>query len=554
MKKMIIVSSVLLMGSLSFAQFQRQPVSNQKVLVNTVKPGMKTIVTGPYNPSVVLAVGGGKNVRYEMVRDIRGMAADDSYRSNRRNTGPSASSNIQWNCVTNNVSFSAESKSFMNASKNLSSFTIGSIYRFEDFFSGNYNEVVGGRQPITLYTENIRSAGPVVQTVSDPRGSSITNALRNMVQPFTNDRGSAQLIYRTFTSENEADLKMKITAGGSYGSFQANASFDMNVYSKHVYLTFDVLKPMFRVVAEKPDQGFFVDPAVAANNPNYVYVKEVQYGTRVLVNLDILIESREDMAKISASYGVGDSTKKSFSASMDVISKLKSAKTTVNAYIVGAPQTVTLLHKDKLEEEITALVATCNYGTAEPIIYKLADMSGNTIGVKSVTDEFTYQDCTPAASIYMLQSAKISIQNGDDNKEGLSTFAVELLKNTGNNQNVMLMNSSRDLHKGEIPVNQTEDFFLEGRNTWPAGYENVMNLNTFSNGGQFNVYYMPNFGLDAWKISSMTLTLFFKDQNNTTITRVVRFTNIEKLLNSTNKTLQCNFTGNFENAGVFLLQ
>ncbi len=441
----------------------------------------------------------------------------------------------------------------MNASKNLSSFTIGSIYKFEDFFSGNYNEVVGGRNPITLYTENIRSTGPVVQVVNDPRGSSITNALRNIVQPFSNDRGSAQLIYRTFTSENEADLKMKITAGGSYGSFQANASYDMNAYKKHVYLTFDVLKPMFRVVAEKPDQGFFTDPNAAASNPSYIFVKEVQYGTRVLVNLDILIENRDDIAKISASYGTGDSTKKSFSASMDVISKLKSATTTVNAYIVGAPQTVTLLHKDKLEEEILALVGSCNYGTAEPIIYKLADMSGNTIGVKSATDEFTYPDCTPAASIFKLQSARVSIQTGDDNKETPSTFGVSLNKKMGNGM-AMLLFSPQELHRAEIPVNMEDVFLLDQKNTWPAGYENVMNLETFGDGGQLVINYVPNFGLDAWKISSITLTLTFKDQNNTSITRTVRFTSIEKLLNSNNKTLVCSFTGNWESGGAALLR
>jgi hypothetical protein len=171
------------------------------------------------------------------------------------------------------------------------------------------------------------------------------------------------------------------------------------------------------------------------------------------VNLDILVENRSDSANIRAAYGIGDSTKKSFSASMSVLSKLKSSSTTVNAYVVGAPQDVTLLHIDRLEDDIRALVATCNYGTADPITYKLADMNGRTIGVHSVTDEFTYEQCTPAASVFVLQSAKVNILTGDDNKETPSTFGVSLNKRLPNGNTVMLLYSPADNHRAEDAVN-----------------------------------------------------------------------------------------------------
>ena len=259
------------------------------------------VIVSPNNstPTTTINLGGGKNMRIEMIRDASNLPMDDQYRSSVASKSPSPASNAQWNCTNVAMNFSAESKSFMSASQNQSSFPVGAIYRFEDFFSGNMNEISLGRRPFTMYTENIRTTGPVTQLVNDPRGSTITAALRNIIQPFSNEVGSAGLIYRTFTSENEADFKLKVTAGGSYGAFQANASYDLNTYQKHVYLTFDVIKPMFKVIAERPDQGFFTDPAIAAANPSYIYIKEVQYGTRLLVNLDIMIQNRDDIAKIS---------------------------------------------------------------------------------------------------------------------------------------------------------------------------------------------------------------------------------------------------------------
>ena len=568
MKQITLCLFILFVPMLLLAQFQKTIPSNkvlqqQQQPIKTNNTGVRTVpgLTNTRTPVAVMNLGNGKYVRTEMIRDASRLPLDDQYRSQLVSRTPSSKSNASWNCNNITVKFSAESKSFMSADKNQASYPVGSIYRFEDLFSGNMNEISAGRRPFIMYTDNLRSTGPRRVEVTSPTASNIFNTLGTIIQPFSSEVGGASLIYRTFTSENEADFKMKISAGGSYASFQASASYDYNSYNKHIYLTFDIIKPMFKVYAERPNDGFFVDPAIAVNNPNYVYLKEVEYGARMLVNIDILIENRDDIAKISASYGLGDTTKKSFSASMDVISKLKSASSTVNAYVIGAPQSVTLfnnttaINKDKLQEEIAALLAKCNYGSAVPISYKVADMNGQTIGIKSVTDEFVYPECTPASSVYKLQWARVSITTGNDNKETPSSFGVALVVNNvpdANFQNptVMIASSPNSDHVGEIPPNQEESFSLTKAGNFPANMVSPFLESSMVNGGYCSIHYDPNFGLDAWRIQSVVVTLQFVDQNNTPRVKNIRFPNIDKLLTNDLRTLELRFSGTFESIGT----
>ncbi|TFH49067.1 MAG: hypothetical protein E4G92_02505 [Bacteroidia bacterium] len=406
------------------------------------------------NHTISVNMGDGKKMKVELVRNIRDWANEgDRYKTTVYASSASSNTNGGWNCNTKTVSVTAESVTFMPAMENLTTITAGSIYTFDDFYTGAYNEITAGRNPITIYTTNIRTSGPVTRQVINPMGSTITQAIRDIVMPFSTEAGSARLIYRTFSSNSDLDFKLKVTAGGMYGAFKASANYDLNTNEKKIYLTFDVSKPMFKVIAERPVNGFFSNPAVEQQNPNMIYVKEVEYGTRVLVNLEITVNNREDIAKITASYGVGDTTKKEFSASMDLIRTLKGTTTTVNAYITGAPQDVTTLNKDKLEEEIRALVQRCNYGTAEPIMYKLADMNGRVIGVRSTTDQFQIRDCTPASSVFQLKRATAVITSGTDSKEYPSQFIVQLTKKRSESptdKDLILFNSPQEESIAEI--------------------------------------------------------------------------------------------------------
>jgi hypothetical protein len=425
----------------------------------------------------------------------------------------------------------------------------GTIFTFESFYSGTPAEITQSRNPITLYTSNLRTTGPIAQQVIDPKGSTISTAIGSIISPFSSEKGSAGLIYRTFSSDNESEFKMKVTAGGSYGAFSADASYNLNTYDKHFYLTIDVIKPMFNITAERPQQGFFSNPSVEAANSNLIYIKEVKFGTRVLVNLDITISNRDDIAKVSASYGSKDTVKtgNNFHASFDLLKTLKTATTTVNAYLVGAPQSVTTLSKDKLEEQINALVATCNYNTADPISYVLGDMTGRTIGIRSITDEFVVPDCTPASSVYQLQSTRVEIASGDDGKERPSTFGVGLFKLAPVNPadpDQMLFDSPSQDNAEEIAPGSAVVINLR-KNVYPANYTDVFALDYFKRGGRLEIWYHPNFGLDAWKISSVKIILNFVDQHNTPLQKIIRYDNVTATLTKGMPLLECRFDGGF---------
>jgi len=501
------------------------------------------------NPALSVNMGGGKRMKVELVRNIRDWANEgDRYQTTVYATSSTTNTNPQWNCYTKTVSVTAESVTFMPAMENMTTITAGSIYTFEDFYTGAHNEIVSGRNPITIYTTNIRTTGPVSKEITNPMGSSITTAIRDIVSPFSNELGSARLIYRTFSSDSELDFKLKVTAGGMYGAFKASANYDLNTNEKMFYITFDVSKPMFRVIAERPEKGFFSNPAVEQQNPNMIFIKEVEYGTRLLVNLEITASSREDIAKISASYGVGDTTKKEFSASMDLLRTLKSTTTTVNAYITGAPQDVTTLNKDKLEEEIRALVQRCNYGTAEPIMYKLADMNGRVIGIRSSTDQFQVRDCNPASSVLRLKRATAIITSGSDSKEYPSQFIVQLTKKRSESpadKDLILFSSPQEESIAEIKPGEASMVAMK-MNPYPANMADVFDKSYFFYGGSLFVYYYPNFPLDAWDVSGVELKLVFEDQFSVTSTEQIRFHTVNKRLTRDLPVLELRYTKAFE--------
>ena len=305
---------------------------------------------------------------------------------------------------------------------------------------------------------------------------------------------------------------------------------------------------MFRVIAERPEKGFFSNPAVEQQNPNMIFIKEVEYGTRLLVNLEITASSREDIAKISASYGVGDTTKKEFSASMDLLRTLKSTTTTVNAYITGAPQDVTTLNKDKLEEEIRALVQRCNYGTAEPIMYKLADMNGRVIGIRSSTDQFQVRDCNPASSVLRLKRATAIITSGSDSKEYPSQFIVQLTKKRSESpadKDLILFSSPQEESIAEIKPGEASMVAMK-MNPYPANMADVFDKSYFFYGGSLFVYYNPNFPLDAWDVSGVELKLVFEDQFSVTSTEQIRFHTVNKRLTRDLPVLELRYTKAFE--------
>ena len=417
-----------------------------------------------------------------------------------------------WTTEVKKTYLTAESTTFMNASNNNSiNIVPGAIYTIQDFIGGANNEILGNRNPIRIYTDNqlkSNSTGGIV--VNNPSGYEILqgnaglnlNAIKNSIRE--GDAG-ARVIFKTYTANSEAELTVKVTAGGSYAGFTADGGYKLTQNGNKFYVTVDAIKPMYTIKAERPQNGFF---SSSNNTLDKVYVKEVNYGSRVLANVEIVLSDREDIVNFKADYA---GTFKA-NGTMDYINKTKNKSEKVNGYLIGVPRDARIVfNKDKLEQEILALLSTCDFQHAQPISYSLGDMDGNTVATRSTTDEIIERNSIPDNLVYHLQEATLDLQTGGDNKEWQSAVALELY--SGNNDNGrILMYQPVDRSKIEFPVNETKSI---GLTVHPNANANDLLLNNIKAAGglRVRIYYYANIFSDAWKVNGVGLKLKFVDQN-----------------------------------------
>ena len=127
--------------------------------------------------------------------------------------------------------------------------------------------------------------------------------------------------------------------GGSYAGFKASAGFSTNQVEKKYYLTMDVIKPLYTLTSSIPANGYFADKNIEASNSGLILLKSVTYGTRILANLEISLNTHADDINFKASFGSdsGDGVSTSFAATFNYLKTSSSVSTTANVYIVGGP-------------------------------------------------------------------------------------------------------------------------------------------------------------------------------------------------------------------------
>jgi hypothetical protein len=117
-----------------------------------------------------------------------------------------------------------------------------------------------------------------------------------------------------------------------------------------------------------------------------------------------------------------------------------------------------------------------------------------------------------STSVYSLTSARVNIQTGNDNKESPSKFFFYIMENKGiwGDGKELFTQQDQAASTNELKVNGTADVPLQKtQSTSP----DVFTLPNIENKGlRFVIYYFPNFILDAWRITAVTITLEFKDQ------------------------------------------
>jgi hypothetical protein len=538
----LLVPLMVITAQGQFRQVQQKeaPVKTRPTVVNG--PTVIGTVIQPSstntNPVKVINVGGGNAITVKLNRNAN-TGSEPAFNKVNKATLPEEKSN-GTTCTVSKVVFTAESTTFMNGNNsNQIKLYPGAIYTFDDFFGGGYTEIINGRNPIRIFTDQpVNAGGTSGITVNNPSGYTVNDnttgipVIRNSI---VQGSGGTDLKYRSFSSNSEAELSLKITAGGSYGGFSANAGYSLNQVNNRFYLTIDVIKPMFTIKAERPVNGFFSDPAVAAT-PNMLYVKEITYGTRILANLELKFEKREDIINFNAAYGVKGGV--NFNLGTNFINKSATTSKTVNAYVIGAPVSTTSFNIDKLEEEIRNLVATCGFQHARPVSYTLGDMNGSTIATQSATDEYVERTCVPDDLVYSLTGATINISTGADNKEFPSQVAMELYNRQTSG---ILLHQPFENNKIEFRINQDATFGLDRH---PHTNASDLTLQSIMQGGlALRLYYKPNLGTDAWKIEGVSITLEFRDQNGAPHPqlgkKMITFNNATGFLNGWDHVLTC---------------
>ncbi len=169
----------------------------------------------------------------------------------------------------------------------------------------------------------------------------------------------------------------------------------------------------------------------------------------------------------------------------------------------------------------------------------------------------------PAATVaphYFLTAARVSIATGNDNKEQPSRVRISLVRTSGGEWpsddyttpcGLYSFNHSTNINE-EYKINSVTEIPLrtpfQFPGTIPGGtgegwrYINLRLGDIQTHGLILYVMYDPNFILDAWKITKVTLTLEFKDINGNAHpslgTVIIPFINSSTLLNDGKRSLK----------------
>ena len=562
MKKTLLIT-ILLCMIFNFTQAQFQQIQT-KTNTSTRQKSVPTVVndtkifatviqpaTGNFtNPSNVSTLPDGKRVTMTLIQNPQNLSNNFGgiVKENVQNT--SKNNEEGFTCTTETKTINAQSSTFMNVNYNQQAIHLypGAIYTFANFFSGNYRALEQGRNPITVATDNLaNSSGAVFEVVQNPTGDNIRSKIANIIRTFSTTNGSAGIQYRVFTSNNDADMSIKLSAGGGYAGFKASGGFSSEQTEKKYYLTIDAIKPMYTLTSSIPANGYFADKSVESNNANLIVLKSVTYGTRVLANLEITIATQKDAVDFKASFGAdsGKGVSANAFATFNYLKNSTASSSSANVYVVGGPINTTLFEKDKLQEQITELISRCNYQTAQPLAYSFTDINGNVLGIQTATDQFKVRNCVPVGSVYKLVSATVQIYTGKENKEQGSNASFYL----SNSDGIIVFENTVN----NIEFKSQNDIVLNSKNAMPDQY--LLQSAFTKNGGYVDIFFDPKqifLDFDTWNVNSATLTLTFQDQSGATDVRNINFNNAAALLQKNQQRLRLPFSNGFIGGGAFM--
>ncbi|HRG81743.1 MAG TPA: thiol-activated cytolysin family protein [Chitinophagaceae bacterium] len=305
----------------------------------------------------------------------------------------------------------------------------GLVFNPESFHSGTYQKISQySRKPLKLTVDGNCYAE---KTVNDPTEQNIASAVNQMRSDLKN-KGCGVITQSFYGQEilSKEDLIINTAAAGSYMGVSAKMNTNFESSSKSYKYLVDYTAPYFSIQAAldiNADNIFYLTTeggtapkpiAPEAIDPNWIYVKSVTYGKRLLA----IVESNEDLEKIgvfaegSADYGL---FKVTASADLKMESALK--QTTVRLFAIGGEQIgksfVGLELKD-IKNTISAFMTSTdkNY---QPLSFKLKTIDDELVLVQ-LTSQYTSRKCIPKTNTFRITWTDVQVEKGDDGGGGNS--------------------------------------------------------------------------------------------------------------------------------------
>lgn len=456
------------------------------------------------NPSFSRTLVNGDNISVNYT--LRPVSLSDNANSSNVEVAPSNSTPpSNMNCTYTREKVTATSTDFMSVTQTGEGILPGAIYKYDDFYKGNFQAVEiksWARNPVIISSDAAQSV-----TVQNPN-TQLSDAVISLKNATPADPGTIVTSQYTY-SNNSTVLALNATAGGAYAGFSAQVGFNFSKSDSTIYITYDYRKILFSLTAQIPSNGFFADIS-KEQTPNLIWLGGVSYGARILAN--VKINASQLKIGANAQFQYGDPKKAGFQAAADFKDNNQSLNCTVNIYSVGLPSSATLVGTINttladLDQRILNALNAVTSQTAKPVMYSLYNMAGERIAVESATDYYDNRLCIPKDALYRLQSASVEIITGaggfDDKLDGsIGTVTLKCC-----NGAYTVSSAANNL---KIDPKAVTNFEL-------STPRSSIILNDFKT-GNVEIKLDPKYILgvpDAWRIVGATLTMNFVSQTGT---------------------------------------
>lgn len=267
----------------------------------------------------------------------------------------------------------------------------GALYSAKNFYTGDWTDINYGRNPITIIT-TVKNTGAKKPSklIQNPNRSSISDAVNELYNSFTTDEkkiSSEQFSFKLYEVENQSSYALKVGASGNYMGVKASAMFSGAEQNKYQYILIDATKIMFSINVMPDQAGIITNPT-----PDLMYIKQVNYGARILAVAKIQRYTSQNKAAASASaqYLVAGG-----SFDINSLSSQLNNIVDINYYVVGGRSDVvsTVYSINDLKSACSRIMETMNYHVTQPISYTLHNMNDKQVKKHSATDYFISQTC-----------------------------------------------------------------------------------------------------------------------------------------------------------------